>query len=119
MKSIQVTFHFFKNGRGGGGALFGVVSMKFITPQARHFSHMSIPRSKRNFFITSPPPKKFNLAFSTFIGVNTIWKRYNLERKMMFTFTQIIVAQGIKINRLLYLPTKVAYKSLFCSTSDL
>ena len=93
--------------------------MKFITPQARHFSHMSIPRSKRNFFITSPPPKKFNLAFSTFMGVNTIWKRYNLERKMMFTFTQIIMAQGIKINRLLYLPIKVAYKSLFCSTSDL
>ena len=93
--------------------------MKFVTPQARHFSHKSIPRSKRNFFITSPPPKNFNPAFSTFMRVNTIWKRYNLERKMMFTITQIIVAQGIKINRLLYLPTKVAYKSLFCSTSAL
>ena len=92
--------------------------MKFITPQARHFSHKSIPRSKRNF-IASPPLKKFHLAFSTFMLVDTIWKRYNLKRKMMLTITQIIVAQGIKINRLLYLPTKVAYKSLFCSTSDL
>ena len=93
--------------------------MKFITPQARHFSHKSTPRSKRSFFIASPPLKKFNLAFSTFMRVDTIWKRYNLKRKMMFTITQIIVVQGIKINRLLYLPTKVAYKSLFCSTSDL